>query len=269
MASKENFSGLTKTEFQNLLVGRAIKGEDPMSILALSGLALPLRLVIIPDGNGRWAQNHGLAIAEGHRKGAQVMENLLNDLEKLPGIREVTFWALSVDNLAKRPPGEVANIMQLTEAMIDSLLPTIKARGNRFTHLGELQSLPQSLQDKLLHAQKETKHNSGKIVRVAINYQGFQEDMALANAAIEAFVAQGRRPVSRKDIEALKYTSQTPPADFVIRTSGEQRFSGLGSIAEQAEFYAPSTLLPDMTSLSWALALSEYAFRQRRFGARV
>lgn len=265
---KESVTGLTKDRFQQSLIDKANKGEDPVKFLAVSGLSMPSHLAVIPDGNGRWAKRHGLPVLEGHRKGAKVMENLLSDLEKIPDIKEVTFWVLSVDNLEKRTHEETGNIMALTEYMIDALLPTIHARGNRLIHLGNPDRFPKSLQNKIIHAQEITKNNTGKIVRIGINYQGFQEELALVNAAIDYYSKNGRRPLSRKEIENLKTSSQTPHADFVVRTSGENRFSGLGPIAEQAEFYAPNTLLPDMTPLDWALALSEYAFRDRRFGGR-
>ncbi|HEX7042902.1 MAG TPA: polyprenyl diphosphate synthase [Patescibacteria group bacterium] len=257
-----------KAEFQESLRKKSMSGEDPIVLLARSGLSMPSHVAIIPDGNGRWAKKNGLPILEGHNKGAKVLENLLDDLENIPDIKLITLWALSVDNLVKRSEIEVSNIMSLAESMIDRLLPSIKARGNKFLHIGDVTKLPKSLQEKLINAQDETSQNKGKTIRIGINYQGFQEDVALVNAAIEQFSTFGRRPSSRADIEDLKRISQTPHADFVIRTSGEQRFSGFGAIAEQAEFYAPSTLLPDMTSLDWALALSEYGFRDMRFGGR-
>ena len=39
---------------------------------------LPTHIAIIMDGNRRWAKERGLNVSEGHKKGAETLENIAN-----------------------------------------------------------------------------------------------------------------------------------------------------------------------------------------------
>ena len=43
---------------------------DPRVVLGLEPRQLPRHIAIIMDGNGRWAQRHGLPRISGHAEGA-------------------------------------------------------------------------------------------------------------------------------------------------------------------------------------------------------
>src|SRR3989338_2315905 len=73
---------------------------------------LPKHVVIIPDGNRRWAKKRGLPSFIGHREGAKTTEKLLLASFDL-GIENLTFWGCSVDNVTKRSRVEVKFLMKI------------------------------------------------------------------------------------------------------------------------------------------------------------
>ena len=62
---------------------------------------LPTHLVIIPDGNRRWARAKGLHPWLGHRAGVKALEKILKIVDELD-IYCFSFWAASRDNILKR-----------------------------------------------------------------------------------------------------------------------------------------------------------------------
>ena len=71
----------------------------------------PQHLVIIPDGNRRWAEGNGVSKAQGHRKGAEVVENIVWQCRDW-GVRILTLWGFSTENW-ERPSDEVRYLMDL------------------------------------------------------------------------------------------------------------------------------------------------------------
>ena len=72
---------------------------------------LPRHIGIIMDGNGRWAQRHGLPRLEGHRVGADSVRDITRASREL-GVEALTLYAFSSQNW-QRPADEVAGLMQL------------------------------------------------------------------------------------------------------------------------------------------------------------
>ena len=81
----------------------------------LAGRSLPEHIGVVMDGNRRWARQRGIANPSvGHRYGAQHVENLLGWCEAA-GVRRVTVFVCSTENLVKRGDAEVAYLMAVTE----------------------------------------------------------------------------------------------------------------------------------------------------------
>ena len=72
---------------------------------------VPEHVALIMDGNRRWARHLGSTAGIGHRHGANKAIELLDWCSDL-GIREVTLWALSLENL-DRAPEEVELITEI------------------------------------------------------------------------------------------------------------------------------------------------------------
>ena len=71
---------------------------------------LPQHVAIIMDGNGRWAREKGLPRSEGHRRGIQRVEEIVEAAGEI-GIKYLTLFAFSAENWI-RPKSEVAMLMR-------------------------------------------------------------------------------------------------------------------------------------------------------------
>ena len=91
-------------------------------------------VAIITDGNGRWAQQRGLPVVEGHRAGADVVKARLRDAVEL-GIEELTVFSFSTENWS-RPAEEVAGLMQMFGERIDAETPELDEEGVRMRFIG-------------------------------------------------------------------------------------------------------------------------------------
>ena len=98
---------------------------------------VPRHIAFIMDGNGRWAESRGLARAFGHEQGAETLRATMRRCSEL-GVSEITCYALSTENLRRRPPDEVRDLMGLLShylksdrADIDELKIQLKFIGRR------------------------------------------------------------------------------------------------------------------------------------------
>ena len=69
------------------------------------------------DGNGRWAKNHGMPRAYGHRAGIKSINRVVSACS-VRQIQELTLFAFSSENW-KRPDYEVTFLLSLFEESID------------------------------------------------------------------------------------------------------------------------------------------------------
>lgn len=239
------------------------------------GIALPRHLVIVPDGNRRWAKLRRLSPSEGHRQGAKTAENLMRVCREW-GIQTLTIWGMSTDNVEKRSPEEIGTLMGIFKGLladkqrVDELIEA----GVKVRHIGRKDRIAK-LQPSLLKAiediQERTKGNSKYNLVFALDYGGRDE---LVRAFRE--IAQGVRDgclepgeIDEKLISLHLDTVGLPDPDLIIRTSGEQRTSGMfifqGALAE-LYFYDSTVNFPDLTPELLREALLDFGRRQRRLG---
>jgi len=76
-----------------------------------------VHVALIPDGNRRWAKEHGAPALEGHRRGAEAMHTTVEHLVARE-IKYLTVWGFSTDNW-RRSGSEVNNLFQLLAAWIE------------------------------------------------------------------------------------------------------------------------------------------------------
>ena len=81
---------------------------------------LPQHVGIIMDGNGRWAKKRGLPNNVGHKKGAEVFENISRHCRDM-GIPWLTVYAFSTENW-RRPKDEVSGIMNLMRSYLKNMV---------------------------------------------------------------------------------------------------------------------------------------------------
>ena len=228
---------------------------------------LPRHVAVIMDGNGRWAKHRGMPRIMGHRRGVDVLKDLLRCCRDW-GIEALTAYAFSTENWG-RPSEEVEFLMTLFERVLRQELREMIQENVRISFVGNLQALPQSLQDEIERSVTATQNNPGIRFTVATNYGGRQEILQ-ACRTIAAQVQQGILQPDQIDealFEQHLYTAGICDPDLLIRTSGEMRLSNflLWQMA-YAEIYVTDTLWPDFDRREFHQALSAYQQRERRFG---
>lgn len=224
----------------------------------------PNHLLIIPDGNGRWARRLNSIPIIGHRQGYRVLKNVLSNLQELP-INTITIWGFAADNW-KRSKKEVGELMKLFEGAIKEITPDLLKNKSRFIHIGRKDRIPLSLKDTIRKVENMTKNNKGKILCIAIDFGGEDQELRIMQ---EIQKLPKNTKITHDLLRKLRDgQGEIPPADLIIRTSGEQRTSDIGWLSQNAEFYSISKLLPDADMKDFAKALIDYSKRERRFGGR-
>ena len=238
---------------------REKKKKSLRSETGAGGEASPARYVaIITDGNGRWAQQRGLAVNEGHEAGADNVKARLRDAVKL-GIKELTVFSFSTENWT-RSSQEVDGLMQMFRERIDRETPELDDEGVRMRFIGRRDGISPELIERMDWAQEVTKGNDRITLFVAFNYGGRAEIVDAARSF------QG---ATEEEFRGHLYAPDMHDPDLLIRTSGEQRFSNyLLWQCAYSEFVFRDELWPDFDRDAFAACLEEFDARQRRFGAR-
>ena len=251
---------------------------------------VPHHVGVILDGNRRWAKSMGFGAAQGHKRGADKIEEFLGWAEQM-GVQVVTLWLLSTDNLS-RDPAELSPLLDIIAHAVDELAET----GRWSLRLvGAVDLLPEPLAERLRaavvrsrpasagasesdgaagHAVKTAEVEDRRMqVNIAVGYGGRQEiadavrellrERAAAGASLEEVAAS----LSEEDITDHLYTKGQPDPDLLIRTSGEQRLSGfLLWQSVHSEFYFCEVNWPAFRRVDFLRALRDYAGRERRMG---
>lgn len=224
----------------------------------------PNHVLIIPDGNARFAKLIHSVPLIGHRKGAQVLKTVLRTLQDLP-IRIVTIWGFATDNW-KRSKQEVEGLMVIFKEALDEVLPELLQNKSRFIHLGRKDRIPQYLKKTIEQVEDLTNTNNNKILCIAIDFGGEDQTFRIMQAV------RNLPKDSEINLDVLRKLrdghGEIPPADLIIRTSGEQRTSDIGWLAQNSEFYSIKKLLPQTRIEDFVKAIIDYSKRQRRFGGR-
>ena len=225
--------------------------------------SLPVHVVVIPDGNRRWAKERGLKGIEGHRKSAQY-ENILRLLEEAErlGVKYLSFWAFSTENW-RRDKAEVNFLFKLLDKILDNFLYELVKRKVRFRHLGRKDRLPKQLVSKLAALEKKTENFNKLNVQLCLDYGGRDEIVR----AINKMINEGVKKVDEKSIKRYLDTYDIPDPDLVIRTSGEHRTSGFMAFQSvYAELYFTNIKFPDFGPEDLRSAIEEFSRRKRNFG---
>jgi len=215
-------------------------------------------VAIITDGNGRWAQQRGLPVIEGHRAGADVVRERLRDSVELE-IKELTVYSFSTENWT-RPREEVDGLMAMFAERIDRETPELNEEGVRMRFIGRRDRISEALTARMDWAEAETAANDRITLFVAFNYGGRAE-------ILDAAAAYGGG--GEEEFQRHLYAPEMHDPDLLIRTSGEQRISNyLLWQCAYSEFVFREELWPDFSRETFEACLAEYEERQRRFGAR-
>jgi undecaprenyl diphosphate synthase len=222
-------------------------------------------VAIIMDGNGRWAESHGVPVEAGHREGTRALRRTVEAAIDL-GVKSLAVYAFSTENWA-RPAEEVAQLMEILGETIDRELPDLAEQGVRTRFFGRRDRVPDGARTKMAELEAATADRDRLDLWIAFDYGGRAE---LVEAA-RRLVSEGTPPEEVDDDTFASRLSapELPDPDLVIRTSGEKRLSNfLLWQSAYAELVFTETLWPDFGDADLRDALDQFARRQRRFGGR-
>ena len=230
---------------------------------------LPKHVAIIMDGNGRWAKQHKVKIAMGHRTGTETLREIIRNSSDI-GISALSLYAFSTENWG-RPQSEVDALMQLILVFFASEIDELCEKNVRILILGDKSALPEKQRLTLLSAEQRTAGNTGLKLNIAINY-GSRAELARAAQSLARDVQAGLlqpEDITEQLLSSRLYTAGLPDVDLLIRTSGEMRLSNfLLFQCAYAEFVFPEVLWPDFDLAQYHQCISQFQSRKRRFGKR-
>ena len=219
------------------------------------------------DGNGRWAKARHLPRVAGHKAGVEAVRRVTRAARTL-GIEALTLYAFSSENW-RRPEAEVGDLMGLLRLFIRSDIEEMVRENVRLRIIGDHGRFAPDLVRMVDDAVARTAGNTGPLLVIALNYGSQNELAAVARQLAEEAKAGDLDPaaIDCDLIEARLDTSDLPPLDLLIRTSGEQRLSNfLLWQAAYAELLFVDTLWPDFDAGALAEAVAAFGQRQRRYG---
>ena len=231
---------------------------------------IPNHVVIIPDGNRRWAKSKGQPAFFGHLAGVKSAEKIIRtafDLE----IPCLTMWGASVANVTERSKLEIKFLLQIFKRNIKRLLKTPEIEKNkvRVKILGEWEKIfPADVKKPMYEVMEKTKNYKNRTLNFLLAYDGREEMLSAVKKIAELKEKNPALEVTRELMKNSLYTKDLPPVDLVIRTGGEPPWSAglmMWDVAEARLYFTP-TLWPAFDPEEFKQIVASYSRTERRFG---
>lgn len=222
---------------------------------------IPVHVVIIPDGNRRWARRKMLKPWEGHRKSG-AKENLIPLFEEARrlGVKYVSLWGFSTENW-KRDKREIDVLFDIMKNGLKNLRDYALEQKIRVMHIGRDDRLPEDLLQELREIVSATKSFEDFRFVLCLDYGG-RDELVRAVGKLS-----GKKNVDEKIFAGVLDTKEIPDPDLIIRTGGEKRLSGFMPFqAVYSELYFTDALFPDFGAIDLRTAIEDYKKRKRNFG---
>jgi len=226
--------------------------------------AIPRHIAIIMDGNGRWAKQRMLPRAAGHKRGVEIVREVVKACAGR-GVEYLTLFAFSSENW-RRPAEEVSMLKQLFILALEREAERLHRNGIRLRVVGNLVPFGSKITDLVARAEQLTRDNEGMTLTIAANYGGRWDLLQAMQRMVES-QPQQRGAFTEEQLASCLAMAYAPEPDLFVRTGGEQRISNflLWQLA-YSEFYFTDTLWPDFDAAALDLAIASYQRRERRFG---
>ena len=234
----------------------------------MSDIKIPNHVAIIPDGNRRWAKIRGMKPWEGHEFGAKNTEKLVKRALQI-GIRCLSFWGSSLENLKKRPLQEKRALLGIYERYFTQLMDSDDIHRNevRINFIGKWEEqFPERLKKILHECLRKTKDYKNYFLNFFLAYNG-DDEMIEAIKNIAKKHKSGEK-ITGNTIKENLMTKNIPSVDFLVRTGGEPHLSAgfmMWDIANSQMFFSQE-LYPDFNEEKFEKAIGEYDKRERRMG---
>lgn len=226
--------------------------------------ALPNHIAVIMDGNGRWARKRFLPRVAGHKRGVEVVRDLVKQCAQ-SNIKYLTLFAFSSENW-RRPKEEVSFLMGLFMEVLKREVVKLNENNIRLVLIGDRSGFGAELVKQIEASEKMTENNTGLTLTVAANYGGRWDVLQATNKMIETNPEKGAA-FNEEDLTPFLSMAYASEPDLFIRTGGEKRISNflLWQLA-YTELYFTDTLWPDFDRACFDAAIQSYQQRERRFG---
>ena len=222
-----------------------------------------VHLAIIMDGNRRWASANNLPSYEGHKKGAENLWNIINNIQEFK-LKFLTVFVFSTENW-KRSSKEISFLMRLLNEFLDNTLTKINEKSFKIRFIGDLAPFENKIKDKIHIIQDNSQSNKGVVVTLALNYGGRLDIIS----AINEILINNRdfKPISEKDFKKYTLNKDLPDPDLLIRTGGEMRLSNflLWDLAYTELMFIPQ-MWPDFDKVILQNCILDYSKRTRKYG---
>ena len=225
---------------------------------------VPSHVAIIMDGNRRWARARHLPDSKGHEAGAENFEKIVETAADL-GIKTLTVYALSTENLKNRTKRELWGLFNLMRTSYRTKLQKMMQRGVKVNILGQLEGLPAAIQAIIREIRQTYIKNESIELNIALNYGGQKELVE----AIKDIVKKGIEvdKINEQLVAKHLYTNGQNDPDLVIRTGGSMRLSNfLLWQTAYSELYFTKDYWPDFGPAAFKKAIAWYQEQKRNFG---
>ena len=226
---------------------------------------VPRHVAVIMDGNGRWAKQRHLPRISGHKRGVEAVRATVKACAER-GVGYLTLFAFSSENW-RRPPDEVALLMQLFIGALENEVQKLHRNGIRLKVVGEQSRFDPKIQALIAEGERLTAGNAGLTLTIAANYGGRWDILQALSRLVREQPGAAAAGVREQDLAPYLAMSYAPEPDLFIRTGGEQRVSNflLWQLA-YTELHFTGTLWPDFDAAALEGAFAWYRRRERRFG---
>lgn len=231
---------------------------------------IPKSIGIIPDGNRRLAKRMLKEPWKGHEMGIGKLYNVLDWCIGL-GIKNVTFYSLSLENIEKRPDKELHYLFLLAKNELDQVINDknhfVHKNNVKMTFFGKLDVLPKELQQKISEVTQLTKDYESYTLNLAIAYGGRQEIVNTAKILSEKYKSGEIIEINEENFKKNLYTNGYGDPDLIIRTGGERRLSNfLLFQSAYSELSFVDTFWPEIEKQQFLKIINDFSERDRRFG---
>ena len=220
-------------------------------------------IAIIMDGNRRWASANNLPSYEGHKKGAENLWNIINNIQDFK-IKFLTLFVFSTENW-KRSKKEISFLMSLLNQFLDQTISKINENSFRVRFIGDLSAFEKKTKDKIEIIQNNSQSNKGIVVTLALNYGGRLDIISAINKIL--IHNKNFNAINEKEFKKYTLNKDLPDPDLLIRTGGEMRLSNflLWDLAYTELMFVPQ-MWPDFDKLILENCILDYSKRTRKYG---
>ena len=215
------------------------------------------------DGNRRWASANNLPSYEGHRRGAENLWNIINNVQEFK-LKFLTVFVFSTENW-KRSSKEISFLMSLLNQLLDHTISKIHENNIKVRFIGDLLPFKKQIKDKIEIIHKRSQSNNGVVITLALNYGGRLDIIS----AINEILAHNKnfKPINETDFKKYTLNKDLPDPDLLIRTGGEMRLSNflLWDLAYTELMFVPQ-MWPDFDKFILESCLLNYSKRIRKYG---